>query len=178
MSATGRTPFYNLATYREYDITSYLMDFNGNMEAIDTALKTISDTITGGGGAIGAASDAYRYFPNANTTVRNNVSGSKTQLITIPNIQPNVYNMSGFVLVDPSQLPDNGYAEVSITAAGKPTTFSFKIYKEEKERMCSFAVPITVIQKDYVTLDATLQSSENSAVTFKAVALTIQKLNV
>ena len=51
MSASLKTTFYNLAKYAANDITSWLTDFNGNMDKIDTALnqnKTAAQTAQDG----------------------------------------------------------------------------------------------------------------------------------
>lgn len=178
MSATGRTPNYNLAVYKDYDITSYLQDFNGNMEAIDTAMKAISDAVTGGGGAIGSATDFQRYFPSLSTIVRNNQTGSTTPLITIPNVVPATYNFTGFVEADTSNIPDDAYATITINLDGNPTQYSMKLYTDPNTKQYTFAAPMLIAQKGSITLEATLQTATDSSVTFTQAALTLQKLSV
>lgn len=179
MSATGKTPNYNLAVYREYDITSYLIDFNGNMEAIDTALKKISDAVSGGSGTIGAAEDYSAYYPTLGTTIRSNKTGSTTALVTMRDVVPATYNMSGFVEADTSSFTtDELYGEVFIALDGTPTTFSLKLEKTNIPRIYTYTVPIKVTQKGYVTLEAKLITETDESMVINAVAMTLQKLDV
>lgn len=178
MSATGKTPNYNLAVYRDYDITSYLTDFNGNMEAIDTALKALSDKITGGEGAIGAPTD-FVASTSTPVTIRNNTSGSTTALLTIANVVPAQYAISGYVEADTSTLTaDNIYATVTINIAGTPTPFILKLTKTAIANTYSFNTPITATQKGYITLEANLDTNVNNSIIISRAAMSLQKLDV
>lgn len=178
MSATGKTPNYNLAIYRDYDITSYLTDFNGNMEAIDTALKDISDAVTGGGSPIGTAED---FVATAITpmTIRNNQSGSTTALLTIANVVPNQYNASVFLQADTTTLTaDDIYGEVFIALDGTPTPYIVKLTKEALPDTWSFSVPINMTQKGYVTLEVRLVTDVENSLVITQSAMSLQKLKV
>lgn len=52
MAATSSTPNYELPIYEADDTTSWLTDFNGAMEKIDTALHELSEGGGGGGGSV------------------------------------------------------------------------------------------------------------------------------
>ena len=43
MAATGKTTNYSLPVYKQEDITSWTVDFNGAMEKIDTQMKINAD---------------------------------------------------------------------------------------------------------------------------------------
>lgn len=178
MSATGKTPNYNLAIYRDYDITSYLTDFNGNMEAIDTVLKDISDAVTGGGSPIGAAEDFVTTTASP-VTLRNNQSGSTTALLTIPNVTANQYNANVFVQADTSTLTsDDIYGEVFIALDGTPTPYIVKLTKTALPNTWSFSVPVNVTQKGHVTLEARLASDTENSFVISQSAMSLQKLKI
>lgn len=178
MSATGKTPNYNLAVYREYDVTSYLIDFNGNAEKIDTILKELSDKITGGEGTIGAPTD---FVATATTpvTIRNNQTGSTTALLTIKDVQPAQYSANVYIEADTSSLTaDDIYGVATIAIDGTPTTFKQKLTKTDIENTYSFTAPINVTQKGYVTLEAGITSDVENALTITQSAMSLQKLDV
>lgn len=52
MAGSLRTANYNLSKYAAGDVTSYLVDFNGNMDKIDRQMKTNADANAGTAGDI------------------------------------------------------------------------------------------------------------------------------
>lgn len=52
MAASLKTANYELAKYAPNDITSYLVDFNGNMDKIDEQMKANSDANVGTAGTV------------------------------------------------------------------------------------------------------------------------------
>lgn len=178
MSATNRTPNYNLPVYRDYDITSYLQDFNGAMEKIDTALKGLSDEITGGGGVIGVPED-YMATNDTVTTIRNNQTGSTTAMLTIKDVQPAKYSANVYVEADTSTLTaDDIYGEVMIALDGTPTAYKMKLVKTTLPNTYSFTAPINVTQKGFVTLEVGITSDVENALTVSQAAMSLQKLDV
>lgn len=178
MSATNKTPNYNLPVYRDYDVTSYLQDFNGAMEKIDDALKGLSDEITGGGGVIGVPED-YMATNNTATTIRNNQTGSTTALLTIKDVQPAKYSANVYLEADTSTLTaDDIYGEVSIAIDGTPTTYKMKLVKATLPNTYSFTAPINVTQKGFVTLEVGITSNVENALTVSQAAMSLQKLDV
>lgn len=178
MSATGKTPNYNLPVYRDYDVTSYLIDFNGAMESIDTAMKSISDEVTGGEGTIGAAEDFVATATNP-VTIRNNQTGSTTALLTISDVIPATYNASVFVQADTSALTaDDIYGEVLIALDGTPTPYTVKLTKTDLPSTWSFSVPVNMTQKGYVTLEARLVTDVDNSLVITQSTMSLQKLKV
>ena len=177
MSATNKTPNYNLAVYRDYDVTSYLIDFNGNMEKIDTAMKAISDAVTGGEGTVGAPTD-FMASSTTPATIRNNQAGSTVALLTITDVVPAQYAVSGNVTIDPSALADDVFGEIVVAFNGTPTSFSTKFYKTDNPNTYSFNTNINVTQKGFVTLEGRIISSQNSAMTVSNAYMVLQKLDV
>ena len=52
MAGSLKTANYELSKYAPNDITSWLVDFNGNMDKIDAQMKANSDSIVGTGGTV------------------------------------------------------------------------------------------------------------------------------
>lgn len=178
MSATSKTPNYNLPVYRDYDVTSYLQDFNGAMEKIDDVLKGLSDEITGGGGVIGVPED-YMATNNTTATIRNNQAGSTTALLTIKDVQPAKYSANVYVEADTSALTaDDIYGEVTIAVDGALTTYKMKLIKTTIANTYSFTAPINVPQKGFVTLEVGITSDIENALTISQAAMSLQKLDV
>lgn len=177
MSATNKTPNYNLAVYRDYDVTSYLIDFNGNMEKIDTAMKQISDAVTGGGTPIGTPEDFMATSTNP-VTVRNNQAGSTSALLTIMDVQPGTYAVTGNITIDPSDLADDNFGELLTAFNGTPTGFITKFFKTDNPNTYSFSTPIKVTQKGIITLEARIVSATDSSMLISASNMILQKLDV
>lgn len=179
MSATNKTPNYNLPVYRDYDITSYLIDFNGAMEKIDTVLKQLSDSITGGEGTIGEPTD-FMATSTQSVTVRNNQAGSTNALLTIMDVQPASYAVSGNITIDPNALTDDNFGELLVAFNGEPIlpNFIVKFYKTDKPNTYSFATPLKVTQKGIVTLEARIVSAESSSMTITGANMMLQKLDI
>lgn len=177
MSATNKTPNYNLPVYRDYDITSYLIDFNGAMEKIDTVLKQLSDSITGGEGTIGEPTD-FMATSTQSVTVRNNQAGSTNALLTIMDVQPATYAVTGNITIDPSSLTNDNFGEVLTAINGAPTGINIKFYKTDDPNTYSFATPLKVTQKGIVTLEARIVSAESSSMTITGANMMLQKLDI
>lgn len=177
MSATNKTPNYNLPVYRDYDITSYLVDFNGAMEKIDTAMKEISDAVTGGDTPIGTPTDFMATSTQA-VTVRNNQAGSPVALLTILDVQPATYAVTGNITIDSSDLADNNFGEVYVAFNGTAGSFITKFYKTDKANTYSFATPFKVTQKGIITLEARIVSATNSSMLINASNMVLQKLDI
>ena len=78
MSATGKTTNYNLPIYQPNDVTSYLVDFNGAMSEIDSAIYT----------AKSGADSANTKFDNLSTNVENineTIVNIQSEIITVRN---------------------------------------------------------------------------------------------
>lgn len=54
MAGSLKTANYDLSKYAPNDTTSWLVDFNGNMDKIDAQMKANSDSIVGTGGTVSA----------------------------------------------------------------------------------------------------------------------------
>lgn len=52
MAATGLTTNYGFAIYNPDDITSWLVDFNGNWQKADNKFKEIEDQLAAGGAGV------------------------------------------------------------------------------------------------------------------------------
>lgn len=71
MAGSLKTAFYNLVKYAANDITSWLTDFNGNMDKIDTALnqnKTAAQTAQDGVDNLNGEYDSLLTVVNGHTT--------------------------------------------------------------------------------------------------------------
>lgn len=73
MSATNKTTNYQLPIFVGTDIPSWLTDFNGAMQKIDTAVKSASTT----GGV------TKDYVDNAIATIQTDIESMQTQINTI-----------------------------------------------------------------------------------------------
>lgn len=177
MSATGKTPNYNLPVYRDYDITSYLIDFNGAMESIDTIMKKLSDSITGGEGTVGAPTD-FMATSTTPVTVRNNQTGTPVALLTIMDVQPGIYEITGNVTIDPKSLADDNFGQIYVAFDGTPSGFTTDFFKVDNTNTYSFSTSLKVTQKGIVTLEARILSDTESSMLISKSSMILQKLNI
>lgn len=100
MGATNHTTNYNLSQFIGTDKPSWLNDYNGDMSAIDTAIKAAKDTAdlaqTTAGNASATATSASNTVSTLNTQVNTPVTGLAAQVTAhdtdITNIQSAIGN--------------------------------------------------------------------------------------
>jgi len=101
MSATNGTTHYNLSQYVGTDKPSYLTDYNGDMNKIDTAIntaKTTADT------ASTAATNAQTTAETAQTTATTAVTNAATAQTSANNALTNIGTLSNLTTVNKDNL--------------------------------------------------------------------------
>ena len=90
MAGTLRTANYELSKYAPNDVTSWLVDFNGNMDKIDAQMKANADANSGTGRQVAALNQRV-------TKADGNIENNSKQIETIKNnidVSPIVMNKS------------------------------------------------------------------------------------
>ncbi len=138
MSATGKTTNYDLAIYQPDDVTSWLTDFNGNMEKIDAALKQIADQGGSGGGSVNVVQGTGQSTTDvmsqkATTDALNSKAGTaeiaqKQNLLIFSGEGQNIKTVGGQSLEGAGDIPisGGGGSNVSIFASGTEADMTAK----------------------------------------------------
>lgn len=98
MAGSLKTAFYNLAKYAANDITSWLTDFNGNMDKIDTALnqnKTAAQTAQDGVNNLDEEYESLLTVVNGHTTtIEANEKAIATNKASISTLESEISEIS------------------------------------------------------------------------------------
>ena len=74
MAGSLSTTNYDLSKYAPNDTTSWLVDFNGNMDKIDTQMKANADAITGVSGELSTMGQEVSSLESRTTSLEDNVA--------------------------------------------------------------------------------------------------------
>lgn len=107
MSATNRTPNFELPLFIGTDIPSWLSDWNGSMNSIDTAMQTIKTTANGAASGVSGNTSDIETINGQITTINSTLTnlGNSVQALST--------NMNAFhrsVITNPNSTLFTGYA--------------------------------------------------------------------
>ena len=108
MASTNKTTNYNLSQFIGSDKPAWLSDYNQDMNKIDTAIKSASDTATSASGAATSATTAIGDLEDLQTTVKTSVVGAvnecKTDSSTAQTSADNAYALASTAATNVSNL--------------------------------------------------------------------------